>query len=87
MSIIYFFIFIIILLILKVVFDITEKFIPEYLHHKSKCYDCEKDILQRYGPNAVWMAQPSKLYSAEQSGIYQKDDISGGYIGKTIKYY
>ena len=60
--------------------------IPEYLKHKSKCYDCETDIRQRYGEESVWRAQPSKMFSAEQQGVDMYGE-EGGFVGKTIKYY
>jgi hypothetical protein len=84
------FIFIFILVALKVFLDTKELFnqVPQYLHHKSRCFSCEKDMIDRHGPDAAWMANPSKTFSAEQDGIRQANgDISGGFLGKTMKYY
>lgn len=82
------FIFIVILLIIKIIFDIKEQFeIPEYLKHKTKCFSCEKQVIQMYGEDAAWFGQPSKSFDSELDGINQKNDIAGGFLGKTMKYY
>jgi hypothetical protein len=80
------FIILTILLIVKVMFEIKEKFVPEYLHHKTKCVDCENQARIMYGDDGAWTANPSKTYSAEQQGVDQ-NGLAGGFIGKTIKYY
>lgn len=69
--------------------QIIEKYnqIPQYMNHKSKCYDCERDIINRLGKDQAWRAQPSKLFSTETAGIAQTGKISGGFLGKTMKYY
>jgi hypothetical protein len=64
-----------------------DQYIPEYLNHKSKCFDCEKEILNNFGEDAVWIAQPSKMFAAESEGMSQTGTVSGGFLGKTIKYY
>jgi hypothetical protein len=62
--------------------------VPQYLHHKSKCFDCEADMINRVGTDGAWMANPSKTFSAETDGIAQSSgDLSGGFLGKTMKYY
>jgi hypothetical protein len=64
-----------------------EGFIPQYMNHPSKCFDCEQDIINRYGVESAWRAQPTKLFSAETEGVAQTGTIAGGYLGKTLKYY
>lgn len=65
-----------------------ENFVTDqYLFHKSKCYDCEQHIASTEGVDAVWKAQPTKLFSAESDGVSQAGDVSGGYLGKTLKFY
>lgn len=66
-----------------------EHFNHEYLRYSSKCFSCESDIIRRYGTaDAAWMANPSKTFSTEWDGVAQKNgDISGGFIGKSLKYY
>lgn len=62
--------------------------VPQYLHHKSKCFDCEAQIANQFGTDAIWMANPSKTFAAERDGIAQAGgDISGGFLGKTMRYY
>ena len=59
-----------------------------YLDYKSKCFDCEKEIRQRYGDDVAWLANPSKMFSTEIDGIRQANgDISGGFLGKSIRYF
>lgn len=61
---------------------------PEYLNYKSKCFSCEQEVLATQGEDAVWMANPTKLFAAEKDGVYQAGgDLAGGYLGKTMKYY
>lgn len=84
--ILWMFIILTILLIVKVLFEIKEKFVPEYLHHKTKCVDCENQARMMYGDDGAWTANPSKTYSAEQQGV-DEYGLAGGFIGKTIKYY
>jgi hypothetical protein len=63
-----------------------EKFLPEYLSHKSRCFDCEKQFLNMYGEDSAWRGQQSKMFSAEQQGVDMYGE-AGGFIGKTMKYY
>ena len=80
---------VLILVVIKVKLDIKEMFqVAEYLYHKSSCFDCEKDMINRYGQDAAWMANPSKTFTAESDGIAQANgNISGGFMGKTVKFY
>ena len=62
--------------------------VPQYLQHKSKCFDCEADMINRVGADGAWMANPSKTFSAEKDGIAQSGgELSGGFLAKTMKYY
>jgi hypothetical protein len=63
--------------ILAVVFKVKEAFF-EYLNHKSKCFDCEQDIIKRCGVDQAWSAQPTKSFDSE---------LTNGWIAKTMKYY
>lgn len=64
-----------------------EPLTPQYLDHKTKCFSCEKQVLQTHGPKYVWMAQPAKSFDAEREAIIQKGSPEGGFLAKTIKYY
>jgi hypothetical protein len=53
-----------------------------YLNHKTKCFACEQQIYAQYGPDAVWMAQPTKGFDDEKESIIQ---TGSGWLAKTIK--
>ncbi len=78
MKVLYLFIITTVLLILYSIFAIKEKFTPVYMNHKASCFDCERQMLDMYGPDEVYKAQPSKSFDAESQD---------GYLGKTLKYY
>lgn len=76
------------LVLIKVILNIRESFIPEYLHHKSKCFSCENAIISKYGADSAWRANPTKGFDDEKEAVLQAGgDISGGFLAKTIKYY
>ena len=81
------FVFVFLMVLAKVIFDVKEAFtIPEYLHHKSKSFDAEAEMIARYGPDGAWMANPAKTFSAEAQGVAM-NGLAGGFIAKTLKYY
>lgn len=82
------FMFIFLMVLIKVIFDVKEAFddVPEYLKHKTSCFSCETEMRRRYGDDGAFLGQPSKLYSAEAQGVAQYG-LAGGFIGKTMKYY
>jgi len=81
------FIIIIILLIFITLLNVNEHY-RTYLDYPSKCFSCERDFIDRYGEDYAWMGNQTKLFSAEYNGVLQANgDPSGGFMGKTIKYY
>lgn len=86
MNILWIFIIIVVLVILKVLFDIKETFLPEYLSHKTKSFDAEKEARLMYGNEGAWKSNPTKSFDSESQGVAM-NGLSGGFIGKTIKYY
>jgi hypothetical protein len=80
-------IFIIFLINLKLLLDIKECFVPEYLNYKSKCFDCEDQIRLQYGNDGIWRANPTKSFDSELSGMQQTNQLKGGFLGKSLKYY
>lgn len=65
-----------------------EEFSHPYLYNKSKCFQCEREMINRCGADAAWMANPSKTYTAEVDGIIQNNgDIAGGFMGKTVRFF
>lgn len=75
--------------IVKVVLNFKETFeIAQYLHHKSKCFDCEKQAINTFGPEGAWMANPAKSFDAEVEAVAQQSGaLDAGFLAKTIKYY
>lgn len=59
-------------------FDYTHK----YLFHKSKCFDCEKEIINKCGVDNAWRANPAKIF-ADEYGMKDSD----GFIAKSMKFY
>jgi len=82
--------FLITIFIILSLLHIHETFsgIPEYLKHKSSCFDCEIDMIKRYGLDGARKANPSKGYDDEQAAVLQAGgDIKAGFLAKTLKYY
>ena len=69
-----------------VIFVVCYKLYEEfsYLNFRSRCFDCEKQAIRQNGPDGAWLANPSKMFSAENSGVCQTGDISGGFLGKPL---
>jgi hypothetical protein len=86
MNLLWIFIIIVVMLICKILLDVKETFLPEYLNHKSKCFDCEKQARLIYGDDGAWRDQPTKSFASELQGFDMYGEI-GGFIGKTMKYY
>lgn len=65
-----------------------ESFTAEYLNYKSKSFDSEKQMINMYGEDGAWMANPSRSFDSEYDGVLQANgDISGGFLGKTMRFY
>ena len=80
------FIIITILLIWRVTLDMREKY-TTHLDHKTKCFDCESDMIARCGAGCAWRAQPAKSFDAEFDLLQRNGDIEAGFGAKTLKYY
>jgi hypothetical protein len=85
-NILWIFIIIVILVIIKVLLEIREHFIPEYLNHKTKSFDDEKYFINLYGAQSAWRGQPTKSFSAQNEAVLRNGE-SGGFIGSTLKFY
>lgn len=75
------FLFILTLMFLKTYLNIKEGYDSinwnaEHLKHKGRCFDCEKEVINRYGEDAAWFAQQTKSFDSEP-----------GFIAKTMRYY
>ena len=60
-----------------------EKFVPEYLNHKTKSFADEKYFIDKYGVDGAWKGQPTRSFDSENQGQYM-NGLYGGFIGKTI---
>jgi len=76
-----------VMLMLWLVKHMSESFVPQYLFHKSKSFDAERQAIAMYGEQGAWTANPSKTFSAEAQGVEMADHIQGGFIGKSVKFY
>ena len=47
----------------------------------------EAQMIATYGPDGAWLANPTKSFASEKSGMEQTGSLSGGFLGKTMKYY
>lgn len=78
-----------ILVILKTYLAIKETYgidwDAEYLKHKGRCFDCEKQMINMYGKDAAWMGQQAKSFDSERDAVLQAN--SNGFLAKTIRYY
>jgi hypothetical protein len=63
----------------KVEVEIEKK---EYLNHKGKCIDCEKE----FSAETAWKGQSTKCFSCERD-LLSRGDAKLGYVAKTMKYY
>ena len=88
-KLIFLFVVLLIAVIVKVALNVKETFdVAQYLHHKSKCFDCEKEAIQKYGPEGAWLANPAKSFDAEVDAVAQQSGaLDAGFLAKTIKYY
>ena len=69
------------ILLFVVIFGSVYEPFDNYLHHKSKCYSCEKQLAAARGLDAVWMAQPTKGFADEDESVAQ---TGSGWLAKTI---
>ena len=80
------FIFISLLNIYEAFSIVADDGVPEYLKHKGRCMDCEKQFINMYGIDSAWRGQQSSSYDSEKQGVDMYGE-AGGAIGKTLKYY
>jgi hypothetical protein len=56
------------------------------MRHSTRCFSCERQAKNAYGDDGVWMANPSKTFSAERDGV-RRYGMVGGYLGKTVPFF
>lgn len=55
--------------------------------HPTKCFSCERDVIQRYGEEWAWLGQNTKSFDAEKEMIRMTGDIASAMDTHPIKYY
>jgi hypothetical protein len=55
--------------------------------HPSKCFSCERDVINRLGPEWAWLGQNTKSFDAEREMIRMTGDIASAMDTHPIKYY
>lgn len=57
-----------------------------YLSNSTKCFDCETDMIRRYGPQWAWMGQNSKCFDCEKQ-LVNTAGAPYGALGNTSKCF
>ena len=55
--------------------------------HPTKCFDCEKDAIRRWGPEYGWLGQKTKSFDAEKEMIAMTGDVASAIDTHPIRYY
>jgi DNA-directed RNA polymerase subunit N (RpoN/RPB10) len=57
-----------------------------YLSGPTKCFSCERDMINRYGPQYAYLGKPSKCFSCEKQFAHS---MSPGYavLGQPTKCF
>jgi hypothetical protein len=54
------------ILLMSVFYQSEEGFSQLYLSGPTKCFSCERDMINRMGPEYAWMGKQSKCFSCER---------------------
>lgn len=57
-----------------------------YLSSPTKCFSCEQDMINRYGPEYAWMGKPSKCFSCERD-LINRYGPNAGNLGHGTKCF
>ena len=63
----------------------VEKF--SVYNHSTKCFSCEKDIINRLGPEWGWLGQDTKSFDSEFDLIKRSGDVSSAFNTHDLRYY
>jgi len=55
--------------------------------HPTKCFSCERDVIQRLGPEWGWLGQKTKSFDAEREMIRMTGDVASAIDTHPIRYY
>ena len=76
------------LIVVYWILDKIEQFANSTIYdHPTKCFSCERDVIQRLGPEWAWLGQNTKSFDAEKEMIRMTGDISSAIDTHPIKYY
>lgn len=72
----------------KAIIDYVEHYANSTIYdHPTKCFSCERDVIQRLGPEWGWLGQKAKSFDAEREMIRMTGDIASAIDTHPIKYY
>ena len=80
------FIAICIMLLVRVVVTIVEKYTSIY-DHPTKCFSCEREAIRNFGPEFGWLGQNTKSFDAEREMIRMTGNVASAIATHPIKYY
>ena len=60
--------------------------VPLYKSKPSKCFDCEKEVEQRYGEEYVTFTQPSKCFDCEKEFVHRDGLMYGQFANPTKSF-
>lgn len=64
-----------------------EYYINTIYNHSTKCFSCERDIINRLGPEWGWLGQDTKSFDAEKDLILRSGSIDSAFNAHDIRYY
>lgn len=76
------------LMSLLILFNTNEGYYNNSIYnHSTKCFSCERDIINRYGPEWGWLGQDTKSFDAEKDLILRTGFIDSAFNAHDVRYY
>lgn len=86
--ILFVFMFLVFLITAYNILAVIEKFASSTIYdHPTKCFSCERDVINRLGPELGWLGQKTKSFDAEREMIRMTGSIASAIDTHPIKYY
>jgi hypothetical protein len=74
--------------LLATIHRVLEPFRPNIYDYPTKCFSCERDVINRLGPEWGWLGQNTKSFDAEKEMIRMSGgDIRSAFHAHPLKYY
>ena len=74
--------------VVLVIYNSSEAFRSTSVYeYPSKCFDCEKDLANRFGDDYAWMGQNTKSFASERALVQQTGSMRDGVHAHPLKYY